>query len=31
MNPAGESLTVLVKDLCPYPFGSEDLQWEVDL
>ena len=26
MNPQGESITLQVKDICPYPFGSEDLQ-----
>lgn len=26
MNPKGEELTLKVSDLCPYPFGSEDLK-----
>lgn len=26
MNPAGESKTFTVEDLCPYPFGDEDLK-----
>ena len=25
LNPKGESLVLKVKDLCPFPFGSEDL------
>lgn len=31
LNPKGESLVLKVKDLCPFPFGSEDLLWKVDL
>lgn len=26
MNPNGQSLVLKVKDLCPYPFGSDDLK-----
>lgn len=26
MNPLGESIVLPVKDLCPYPFDSEDLK-----
>ena len=26
MNPDGDVLKLQVKDLCPYPFGSEDLK-----
>ena len=26
MNPDGQSLVLKVKDLCPYPFGSDDLK-----
>lgn len=26
MNPNGESITLTVNDLCPYPFDSEDLK-----
>ena len=26
MNPDGEKLVLAVKDLCPYPFDSEDLK-----
>lgn len=26
MNPMGESITLKVKEICPYPFGSEDLE-----
>ena len=31
LNPKGESRVLKVKDLCPFPFGSEDLLWKVDL
>lgn len=26
MNPKGEAITLSVKELCPYPFGEEDLK-----
>lgn len=26
LNPKGDSLVLKVKDLCPYPFGSDDLK-----
>lgn len=26
MNPNGESITLQVKEICPYPFGSDDLE-----
>lgn len=31
MNPYEDEITLSVKDLCPYPFDSEDLKWKVDL
>lgn len=31
MNPYEDEIILSVKDLCPYPFDSEDLKWKVDL
>ena len=31
MNPYEDEITLSVKDLCPYPFDSEDLKGKVDL
>jgi len=30
-NNKGEYMELTVEDICPYPFDSEDLKWEVDL
>lgn len=31
MDTAGNTKVYKISDLCPYPFGSEDLKWEVGL
>ena len=30
-NTNGESVCHTVEELCPYPFGEDDLRWNVDL